>query len=199
MTELMKAVVIREFGGPEVMHLEDVPVPTPAAGEVLLKVEAVSVNRTLDLAVRAGRYARTVSLPHVLGADPSGTIAAIGEGVTSRKIGDRVATSPRIKAATATQGPVMLGVQVWGGYAQYVVLPAANTHLIPEGLDFDAATIVARHRAAGVQSSDAEGEGRRRRMGSDHGSGRRARQRRCAGGKISRRQCHRGRRGRRSC
>ena len=145
MAELMKAVVIREFGGPEVMHLEDVPVPMPTAGEVLLKVESVSVNRTLDLAVRAGRYARTVSLPHVLGADPSGTIAAIGEGVTSRKIGDCVATSPRIKAATATQGPVMLGVQVWGGYAQYVVLPAANTHLIPEGLDFDAATIVARH------------------------------------------------------
>ena len=145
MTELMKAVVIRAFGGPDVMHLEDVPVPAPAAGEVLLKVEAVSVNRTLDLAVRAGRYARTVSLPHVLGADPSGTVAAVGEGVTLRKVGDRVATSPRIKAATATQGPVMLGVQVWGGYAQYVCLPAANTHLIPGGLDFDTATIVARH------------------------------------------------------
>lgn len=141
----MKAVVIREFGGPEVMRLEDVPVPTPAAGEVLLKVEAVSVNRTLDLAVRAGRYARTVNLPHVLGADPSGTIVDLGEGVTSRKAGDRVATSPRIKAATAMHGPVMLGVQVWGGYAQYVCLPAANTHIIPVGLDFNAATIVARH------------------------------------------------------
>ena len=149
MAELMKAVVIHEFGGPEVMHLEDVPVPTPAAGEVLLKVEAVSVNRTLDLAVRAGRYARTVTLPHVLGADPCGTIAAVGAGVSARKIGDRVATSPRIKTATATatatEGPVMLGVQVWGGYAQYVVLPAANTHLLPEGLGFNAATIVARH------------------------------------------------------
>lgn len=141
----MQAVVIREFGDPEVMRLEDVPVPTPAAGEVLLKVEAVSVNRTLDLAVRAGRYARAVTLPHVLGADPSGTIVVLGDGVTSRKIGDRVATSPRIKAATATHGPTMLGVQVWGGYAQFVCLPAANTHLIPAGLDFSAATIVARH------------------------------------------------------
>ena len=145
MTEMMKAVVIREFGGPDVLHLEDVPVPTPAPGEVLLKVEAVSVNRTLDLAVRAGRYARTVALPHVLGADPSGIVVAVGDGVTSRKLGDRVATSPRVKAATATQGPVMLGVQVWGGYALYVVLPATSTHLIPDGLDFDAATIVARH------------------------------------------------------
>lgn len=145
MSASMKAVVIREFGGPDVLRLEDVPIPTPGPGEVLLKVEAVSVNRTLDLAVRAGRYARTVSLPHVIGADPSGTIAALGEGVTSRKIGDRVATSPRIKAATATHAPVMLGVQVWGGYAQYACLPAANTHLIPDGLDFNAATIVARH------------------------------------------------------
>lgn len=141
----MKAVVIREFGGPEVMTLEDVPVPAPDAGEVLLKVEAVSVNRTLDLAVRAGRYARTVALPHVLGADPSGTVVAVGEGVTSRRIGDRVVISPRLKAATATEGPVMLGVQVWGGYAQYVKLPARNTHLIPKGLDFDVATIIARH------------------------------------------------------
>ena len=141
----MKAVVFREFGDPEVMRLEDVSTPQPAAGEVLLKVEAVSVNRTLDLAVRAGRYARPIALPHVLGTDPSGTVVALGEGVTSRRVGDRVTTSPRIRAATATQGPAMLGVQVWGGYAQYVSLPAANTHLIPDAMDFSTATIVGRH------------------------------------------------------
>ncbi len=141
----MKAIVFREFGGPDVMRLEEVPAPVPSAGEVLLKVEAVSVNRTLDLAVRAGRYARPITLPHVLGTDPSGTIAALGEGVTSRRMGDRVTTSPRVKAATATQGPVMLGVQVWGGYAQYVTLPAANTHHIPDAMDFSTATIVGRH------------------------------------------------------
>jgi NADPH:quinone reductase-like Zn-dependent oxidoreductase len=141
----MQAVVIREFGGPEVMRLEDVPVPVPSAGEVLLKVEAVSVNRTLDLAVRAGRYPRPVQLPHVLGADPSGIIVALGEGVTSRKMGDRVTTSPSVKAGTATQPPVMLGVGVWGGYAQYLTLPAANTHPIPDGMDFSTATIVGRH------------------------------------------------------
>jgi NADPH2:quinone reductase len=141
----MKAVVFREFGGPEVMRLEEVPMPVPSSGEVLLKVEAVSVNRTLDLAVRAGRYARPVTLPHVLGTDPSGTIVALGERVTSRRVGDRVTTSPRVKAATATQGPVMLGVQVWGGYAQYVTLPAENTHVIPDAMDFSTATIVGRH------------------------------------------------------
>jgi NADPH:quinone reductase-like Zn-dependent oxidoreductase len=141
----MKAIIFREFGDPEVMRLEDVPTPTPSAGEVLLKVEAVSVNRTLDLAVRAGRYARPITLPHVLGTDPSGTIVALGEGVTSRRVGDRVTTSPRIKPATATQPPVMLGVQIWGGYAQYVSLPAANTHVIPDAMDFGTATIVGRH------------------------------------------------------
>ena len=52
----MKAIVFHEFGPPEVLRLEDVATPTPGAGEVLLKVHAVSVNRTLDLAVRAGRH-----------------------------------------------------------------------------------------------------------------------------------------------
>lgn len=141
----MKAIVLREFGDPDVLLFEDVPIPVAGAGEVLLKVEAVSVNRTLDLAVRAGRYSRPIALPHVLGTDPSGTIVALGQGVTARKVGDRVTTSPQIKAATATQGPVMLGVQVWGGYAQYVSLPASNTHLIPNGMDFGTATIVGRH------------------------------------------------------
>ena len=141
----MKAVIFREFGGPDVLRYEDVPMPEPGPGEVVLKVAAVSVNRTLDLTVRAGRYARPPQLPHVLGADPTGTIAAVGDGVTARKVGDRVATSSRVKPPTATEGPVMLGVHVWGGYAQYVRLPASNTHLIPDGLAFPAATVVARH------------------------------------------------------
>ena len=59
----MKAIVIREFGPPSVMKLEEVPTPEPGPGEVLLKVHAVSVNRTLDTKVRAGTYARPVKLP----------------------------------------------------------------------------------------------------------------------------------------
>lgn len=141
----MQAVVMRAFGGPEVLRVEDVAVPRPGPGEVLIKVEAVSVNRTLDLAVRAGTYARPARLPHVLGTDPSGTIVALGDGVTARKAGDRVTTSPRIKAATPESPPIILGVQAWGGYAQYVTLPAANTHVLPDTLDFGAATVVARH------------------------------------------------------
>src|SRR5438067_463898 len=73
----MKAMVIREFGPPEVMRLEEVPTPVPEADEVLIEVRAVSVNRTLDLVVRAGAYAVPVKLPHVLGVDPSGVVAAV--------------------------------------------------------------------------------------------------------------------------
>jgi len=79
----LKAIVLKEFGGPEVLRLEDVPTPRPADGEILLQVHSVSVNRTLDLIVRAGKYPVKVRLPHVLGADPAGEVVAIGAGVAN--------------------------------------------------------------------------------------------------------------------
>jgi NADPH2:quinone reductase len=141
----MKAVVIREFGPPEVMRLEDVPTPVPGPDEVLIRVHAVSVNRTLDLAVRAGTYAVPAALPHILGVDPSGVVTAVGSGVTIRKVGDRVVTRQILRPATATEGPAILGVHAWGGYAEYVKVPVGATHPIPGGLDFVTATVVARH------------------------------------------------------
>jgi hypothetical protein len=66
----LKAVVLKEFGGPEVLRFEDLPQPKPAAGETLIKIHSVSVNRTLDCVVRAGKYPVKIRLPHVLGADP---------------------------------------------------------------------------------------------------------------------------------
>jgi NADPH:quinone reductase-like Zn-dependent oxidoreductase len=141
----MKAIVIRGFGPPEVMRLEDVPAPAPGPGEVLMRVRAVSVNRTLDLAVRAGTYPAAVTLPHVLGVDPSGVVAAVGEGVTTRKVGDRITTGRLLRPPSDTAGPMILGVHTWGGYAQYVTLPLGATHPIPEGVDFVTATVVSRH------------------------------------------------------
>ena len=141
----MKAMVIREFGPPDVMRLEDIPTPTPGPDEVLIRVHAVSVNRTLDLAVRAGTYAVPAALPHILGVDPSGVVAAVGPGVTTRKVGDRVVTRQILRPGTATAGPAILGVHAWGGYAEYVKVPATATHPIPDGLDFVVATVVARH------------------------------------------------------
>jgi NADPH:quinone reductase-like Zn-dependent oxidoreductase len=141
----MKAIVLREFGPPEVLRLEEMPTPAPGPGEVLIRVHAVSVNRTLDLVVRAGNYAMPVTLPHVLGVDPSGVVTAVGQGVSTRKVGDRVTTMQLLRPPTATSGPVLLGVHVWGGYAEYVKVPVQITHPIPDGLDFATATVVARH------------------------------------------------------
>jgi NADPH:quinone reductase-like Zn-dependent oxidoreductase len=141
----MKAIVIREFGPPEVMRLEEIPTPVAGPEEVLIRVHAVSVNRTLDLAVRAGTYAVPAALPHILGVDPSGVIAAVGSGVTARKVGARVVTRQILRPATATSGPSILGVHAWGGYAEYVKVAVGATHPIPDGLDFVTATVVARH------------------------------------------------------
>ena len=141
----MKAVLLREFGPPEVMRLEEVPTPVPAPGEVLVSVKAVSVNRTLDLVVRAGKYVVPPALPHVLGVDPSGVIAALGAGVTERKVGERVVTMQFLRAPTAAAPPAILGVHGWGGYAEYVKVPAQLTTLIPDNVDFPTATVVARH------------------------------------------------------
>jgi len=136
----LKAVVIREFGGPEVLRWEDVETPTPGPGEVLVEVHAVSVNRTLDLQVRqdGGNYG--VTLPLVLGNDPSGVVTAAGPGAEGVKIGDRVAIFGAIGASRK-----MLGVQCWGGYAEYVKIPAANCVPLSEGLAFAEATVIARH------------------------------------------------------
>src|SRR5436309_11627664 len=141
----MKAMVIRECGPPEVMRLEEISTPTPGPGEVLIRVHAVSVNRTLDLAVRAGTYAVRPTLPHILGVDPSGVVATVGAGVVVRRVGDRVVTRQIVRPATATQGPGILGVHAWGGYAEFVKVPADATHAVPDGLDFVTATVVARH------------------------------------------------------
>jgi NADPH2:quinone reductase len=141
----MKAIVIREFGGPEVMRVEEVPTPDPGPGELLIQVAAVSVNRTLDIIVRNGKYARPVKLPHVLGVDPTGTVVATGPGVKHRKLGDRICISSRRVVRKPGEPMHMLGIDSWGGYAQYVVLNEDVTAVIPDEIDFHTATVVARH------------------------------------------------------
>ena len=141
----MKAIVIREFGPPSVMKLEDVPTPEPGPGEVLIKVHAVSVNRTLDAVVRAGKYARRVTLPLTPGVDPSGVVAKVGPGVTSRKVGDRVTVQLRSGNESGADSISALGNHAWGGYAEYVRAVADRTAIVPDGLDFATATVVARH------------------------------------------------------
>jgi NADPH2:quinone reductase len=147
--------VLKEFGGPEVLRYDDVSVPTPAAGEVLLKVHSVSVNRTLDLVVRAGKYPVEIQMPHVLGVDPAGEIAAIGEGVDGFKIGDRVAVVSfiacrRCKHCLKSEEACCIasqhiGLHRWGGYADYVVVPAGNAFKLPDNVSYAQGSVIARH------------------------------------------------------
>jgi len=141
----MKAIVLREFGPPGVMRLEELPDPRLAAGEVIIRVHAVSVNRTLDTVVRAGKFKRRVILPLVPGIDPAGVIVEVGPGVTSRKVGNRVVTSTRVQSESAADGPQLAGVHAWGGYAEYFKAHADATTLIPDGVDFATANVIARH------------------------------------------------------
>jgi NADPH:quinone reductase len=142
----LKAIVVREFGPPGVMKLEEVPTPEPGPGEVLLQVHAVSVNRTLDCKVRAGTYARPVTLPLTPGVDPSGVIVKVGEGVAHREVGDRVTVALRLGNQNSGADALrLLGAHAFGGYAEYVRAIAANTTIVPDNVDFPTATVVTRH------------------------------------------------------
>jgi NADPH2:quinone reductase len=85
----MKALVVREFGGPEVMRIEDIPAPSAGPGHILIRVRAVGVN-PVDTYIRSGMYARKPNLPYTPHADIAGTVESVGDGVTRVKPGDRV-------------------------------------------------------------------------------------------------------------
>ena len=86
----MKAIRVSKFGGPEVLESVELPLPHPRAGQVLIKVEAIGLNFA-DMLNVAGRYFTQPPLPFVPGMEFSGTVAALGEGVTHLEIGQRVA------------------------------------------------------------------------------------------------------------
>ena len=140
----MKAIVIHQFGDPSVLKLEDVPQPALDAGEIAIKVRAVTVNQTLDVALRAGKYARRPPLPHVLGSDAAGEVAAVAADVKTLKVGDRVVCHP-IVGRHPNGAPRLLGVDAWGTYADVVNVPASTVQIVPDTLDFITAAVVGRH------------------------------------------------------
>jgi NADPH:quinone reductase len=114
----MKAIVVREFGGPDVMRMEDVPDPVPGPGQILINVHAVGVN-PVETYVRAGTYARKPSLPYTPGSDVGGVVVSVGEGVTRVKAGDRV-----------------YGHGMTGGYAQLAVAEEWQVYQLPDRVSF---------------------------------------------------------------
>src|SRR5439155_314701 len=85
----MKAILVREFGGPDVLHLEDVPDPKPGPSEVVVRIRAAGVN-PVDTYIRRGTYARKPPLPYVPGSDGAGEIESVGAEVANIAAGDRV-------------------------------------------------------------------------------------------------------------
>ena len=115
----MKAIRVNEFGGPEVLKLEEVPVPKPEAAQVLVRVHAAGVN-PYETYMRAGTYPVLPPLPYTPGSDGAGVVNAVGAGVKSVKPGDRVYIAKSIS----------------GTYAQYALALAEQVHPLPENLSF---------------------------------------------------------------
>ncbi len=149
----MKAIVIHEYGPPEVLRYEEVPEPVPRAGEIRIKVHAATVNRVLDVSLRAGKeMARGATLPLIPGVDCAGIVDAVGPQVTRWRAGDRVAAAGFMPLQLCAEdgkgydGPTgMMGIKRPGGFAEKVAVPACAGVAIPERLDFHRASVVMRH------------------------------------------------------
>ncbi|MGW2258596.1 zinc-binding dehydrogenase [Streptomyces sp. NPDC001780] len=139
--ETMRAVRITEHGGPEVLELTEVTVPTPRAGEVLVQVSAVALNNT-DLWTREGAYGRPgdpealsgwrgpIGFPRVQGADVAGRVVAVGADADESLVGRRVVVDPAVYDAEGPDAnPVgLMGSERDGGYAEYVTASAERVH-----------------------------------------------------------------------
>jgi NADPH:quinone reductase len=118
----MKAVVIHATGGPEQLKVAELPDPVPGSGEVLVDVAYAGCNWA-DTQVRLGIYPHPMTYPMVLGFEVAGTVAALGPGVSSVKVGDRVAAFP----------------EKGGAYAEKCVASATGLIRLPEAVPFDVA------------------------------------------------------------
>ena len=115
----MKAIQVKEFGGPEVLKLEEISTPKPEAGQVLVKVHGVGVN-PYDTLMRAGTYAIKPPLPYTPGSDAAGVVETVGAGVKKVKAGDRVYTARTVS----------------GAYAEYVIAMEGQVNPLPEKISF---------------------------------------------------------------
>jgi NADPH:quinone reductase len=149
----MNAIVIHQFGSPDVLKYEDVPEPSPRKGEIRIRVHAATVNRVLDVSLRAGKEGhRKPVLPLIPGVDCAGIVDAVGPGVTRWRAGQRVAAAGVMPLETCAEdgagydGPEgMMGIKRPGGFAELVCIPACAAVTVPDGLDFHAAAVIMRH------------------------------------------------------
>src|SRR5437763_7562270 len=121
----MRAIVVSEFGPPEGLRVAEVPTPVPGPGEVLVETHAAPVNY-VDMLVVAGTYQFLPQLPFIPGKGPAGIVSALGPGVTTLRVGDRV-----------------LAMAETGGYAEAVAVAAEQCHLLPASMSFAEAASLA--------------------------------------------------------
>jgi NADPH:quinone reductase len=115
----MKAILVRQFGGPEVMKLEEIPTPKPSTGQVLVKIHAAGVNPA-DTYARTGNYAVLPPLPYTPGTDGAGVIDSVGDGVKKVKARDRVYVAKSIS----------------GTYAEHALALESQVYRLPENISF---------------------------------------------------------------
>jgi NADPH:quinone reductase-like Zn-dependent oxidoreductase len=143
----MRAAIFEEHGGPERVHVGTVPTPEPGPGQVRIAVRAAALNH-LDLFVRRG-LPIDITLPHIGGSDIGGLIDAVGPGVSAVATGQRVIVNPSVSCGAceccrAGEDPLcpdyrIIGEHLPGGFAEYVVVPAANVMAVPDGFDLETA------------------------------------------------------------
>jgi len=115
----MKAIRVHEFGGPEVLQLEEAPRPQPGPGEVLVRMHAPGVN-PVETYIRAGTYARLPQLPYTPGNDGAGVVEQVGAKVSEFKAGDRVYTAGSVS----------------GTYAEFALCKEVQVHPLPANVSF---------------------------------------------------------------
>ena len=115
----MKAIRVKEFGGPDVLRLEEVPMPQPGPDEVLVRIRAVGVN-PVETYIRAGKYARLPALPYTPGNDGAGVVEQIGDAVRQFQPGDHVYTGGTSR----------------GAYAEFALCKMEQVHRLPENISF---------------------------------------------------------------
>lgn len=115
----MKAIRVEAFGGPQALQLKEVPVPKPAANQVLMEIKSVGVN-PVETYIRAGAYANKPSLPFTPGKDCAGVVEEVGRDVDQFKLGDRVFTAHALT----------------GSYAEYTVVDCNSIHNLSSSLSF---------------------------------------------------------------
>ncbi|MGF1506677.1 MAG: zinc-binding dehydrogenase [Anaerolineae bacterium] len=149
----MQAVLLPEHGDSDVLTLGEAPTPEPGPGEVRVAIRAAALNH-LDIWVRRGWEGIRIEYPHIPGADGAGVIDAVGDGVTSVRPGDRVVINPllypdpmdpQVLAGrdNLARRAAILGEDMHGTFAEYVVVPERNVLLLPDHVPFSHAAAAA--------------------------------------------------------